>query len=224
VGPDLSVVEFDAVIFDLDGTLADTLEDIAGAMNGVLRGRSLPVHDTASYKQMFGKGLRNLVGEALPPDLRSEDTIAACLDEMTADYGEHCLDKTHLYDGIAELTSALRADGVGLAVLSNKADELTQRIVGGLFAAGAFAVVVGARPDLPFKPDPAVALLVGQRLGVPPARIAYLGDSGIDMRTATAAGMLAVGVSWGFRIRDELVEGGARVVLDHPLELLALRR
>ena len=195
-------MEFDAAIFDLDGTLVDTLEDIADAMNRVLRERSYPVHDTASYKLMIGRGLGNLVAETLPPEARTEATIAACLEQMMAEYRGHCLDKTHLYDGIAELTSALRAAGVGLAVLSNKADELTQRIVGALFAAGTFAVIVGARPDLPFKPDPTAALLVAQRLGVPPARIACLGDSGSDMRTAAAAGMPAVGVSWGFRGRE----------------------
>ena len=218
-----STVEFDAVIFDLDGTLADTLEDIADAMNRVLRRRALPVHGYASYRLMIGKGLRNLVGEALPSEMRSEATVAACLEQMMAEYGEHCLDKTHLYDGIAELVGALRAGGVRLAVLSNKADELTRRIVGALFAVGTFEAVVGARPDLPLKPDPAAALLVAGRLGAPPARIAYLGDSGVDMRTATAAGMTAVGVSWGLRGRDELIAGGAHMVLDHPLELIARR-
>ena len=222
--PSLSAVMFDAVIFDLDGTLADTLEDIADAMNGVLRGRGFPVHGYNAYRLMIGKGLGNLVRETLPPEARTEATVAACLDQMTADYREHCLDKTHLYDGIAELVGGLRVDGVGLAVLSNKADELTQRIVDALFAPGTFEVVAGARPDLPLKPDPAAAQLVGERLGVPPARIAYVGDSGIDMRTATAAGMVAVGVSWGFRTRDELLAAGARVVLDHPLELLPAGR
>jgi phosphoglycolate phosphatase len=172
---------------------------------------------------MIGKGLRNLVSETLPAEKRTAETIAACLDEMVAEYRDHCLDKTHLYDGVAELVGRLRADMIGLAVLSNKADELARRIVDALFRAGTFAAVVGARPGLPFKPDPAVALLVADRLGVAPARVAYLGDSGIDMRTATAAGMPAIGVSWGFRTRDELVEGGAEAVIDHPLELLILR-
>jgi phosphoglycolate phosphatase len=217
-------MDFDGVIFDLDGTLADTLEDIAAAMNRVLGGRWLPVHSTASYKLMIGKGLRNLVGQTLPVGMRTEETIVACLDELIAGYREHCLDKTHLYDGVADLVSRLRADGVKLAVLSNKADDLTRHIVGALFAPGTFAVVVGARQGQPLKPDPAVALLVGDRLGVPPGRIAYLGDSGVDMRTALAAGMTAIGVSWGFRTRDELVENGAIAVLDHPLELLELRR
>ena len=216
-------MDFDGVIFDLDGTLADTLEDIADAMNRVLSGRRLPVHSSASYKVMIGKGLRNLVGQTLPVEMRNDETIAACLDQLIAGYREHCLDKTRLYDGVADLVSGLRADGVKLAVLSNKADDLTRRIVGALFDPGAFDVVMGAQQGLPFKPDPAAALLVGERLGVPPERIAYLGDSGIDMRTATAAGMTAIGVSWGFRTRDELVENGATAVLEHPLELLELR-
>ena len=110
-------------------------------------------------------------------------------------------------------------------MLSNKADELTRRIVGALFAADTFEVVVGARPGVPLKPDPAAALLVAEALGVPPARIAYVGDSGVDMRTATAAGMIAVGVSWGFRSRATSCSPAApSAVLDHPLELLALRR
>jgi phosphoglycolate phosphatase len=216
-------VDFDGVIFDLDGTLADTLEDIADAMNRVLRARRLPVHSSASYKLMIGKGLRNLVGQTLPADTRTEETVTACLGELIADYREHCLDKTRVYDGVAELVGGLRAGGVKLAVLSNKADDLTRRIVGALFEPGAFDVVVGARQGLPLKPDPAAALLVGERLGVPPERIVYVGDSGIDMRTATAAGMTPIGVTWCFRAREELVENGAAVVLDHPLELLEQR-
>jgi phosphoglycolate phosphatase len=219
-----SRLDFDAVIFDLDGTLADTLDDIADAMNRVLVARGFTPHSPAAYKLMIGHGLRNLVGESLPPEQRGADTIAACLDEMIAGYREHCLDKTRLYEGVAELLDELRGRGVALAVLSNKADELTQRIVAALCEPGTFAAVVGARPGVPLKPDPAAALLVAEGLGVAPARIAYVGDSGVDMRTASGAGMIAVGVSWGFRSSAELIEGGALVVLDHPGELLATRR
>jgi phosphoglycolate phosphatase len=215
---------FDAVIFDLDGTLADTLEDIADAMNRVLDCQGFPTHGYADYRRMIGRGLGNLVGETLPPDARTEETIARNLAEMVAEYGRHCLVKTRLYDGVAELLSALRGDRVPLAVCSNKAEELTRRIVDGLMDAGTFEVVVGARAGVPLKPDPAEVLRIGELLGVPPALIAYLGDSGIDMRTATSAGMIPVGVSWGFRSRDELIESGAGVVLDRPLELLTLRR
>lgn len=215
---------FDAVIFDLDGTLADTLDDLADAMNRVLAARQLAPHDPAAYKLMIGSGLRNLVGESLPADRRNAETIDLCLREMLAGYREHCLDKTRLYDGVAELLRGLRRQGVALAVLSNKADELTRRIVATLCEPGTFELVVGARPGMPLKPDPAAARLVADALKVAPARIAYVGDSGVDMRTASAAAMIAVGVSWGFRTKEELIDGGADVVLDHPLQLLALRR
>ena len=214
-------MEFDAVIFDLDGTLADTLDDIAAAMNAVLGRRGLPVHEPAAYRLMIGLGLRNLVHEALPVARRDDETIAACLDEMTAQYRRHLLDHTRLYDGVAELVARLRDEELGLAVLSNKADDLTQRIVAALFAPGTFDVVLGARPELPRKPDPAAALRVAGRLGVAPTRIAYLGDSAVDMRTAVAAGMIAVGVTWGLRDRAELEAGGAQLLLDHPLDLVA---
>ncbi len=211
------------MIFDLDGTLADTLEDIADAMNRVLRRERRVGHDYAAYRYLVGKGMRNLVTQALPADDRTDETIERCLVELLADYSEHVLDKTRLYDGVAELLAGLRGAGVRLAVLSNKVDGLTRRIVAGLTEPGTFAVVVGAQPDLPLKPDPTAALLVSANLGTPPEAIAYVGDSGVDMRTATAAGMLPVGASWGFRTKDELVENGARAVLDQPLELLTLR-
>ena len=220
-------MKYDGVICDLDGTLVDTLEDLADAMNRVLSAERAPVHSRATYKLLVGKGIRDLVGRALPPDQRSDETIARCYERMTADYGEHCLVKTHRYDGVAELVSGLRAAGVRLAVLSNKSDELTRRIVESLFDPGDFEVVMGAQPGRPLKPDPAVALLLADRLGVAPGRTVFLGDSGIDMLTAAAAGMIAIGAAWGFRTKNELVETGARAVLDHPpglLELLELRR
>ena len=216
-------MRFDAVIFDLDGTLADTLEDIADAMNRVLVRQGFPVHDYAAYQHMIGRGLGNLVSETLPAARRTPEAIAANLDEMVAEYGRRCLVKTRLYEGVPELLGALRGEGLSLAVCSNKADELTQRIVRALTAPGTFEVVIGARPGLPLKPDPAAALLAAERLGVPPGMTAYLGDSGVDMRAATSAGMIAVGVSWGFRTRDELLENGAGAVLAYPLDLLSLR-
>ena len=214
---------FDGIIFDLDGTLVDTLEDLADAMNRVLIGEQAPVHSHATYKLLIGKGIRNLVGEALPAEKRSAETIAGCYERMIADYGEHFLVKTRRYDGVAELVSGLRAASVKLAVFSNKSHDLTRRIVESLFGPGDFDVVMGAQPGLPLKPDPTVALLISTRLGIAPSRIVFLGDSGLDMLTATAAGMIAVGAAWGFRTKDELVENGASLVLDHPLELLELR-
>jgi phosphoglycolate phosphatase len=213
---------FEAVIFDLDGTLVDTLEDLADAVNRVLIGRRMPAHDYDEYRYMIGGGMRQLVAAALPVAQRSEAIISECLDQMIAYYRENSLAKTRLYDGVAELLHGLRQRGVRLAVLSNKANDLTGRIVSALVSPGTFDVVVGARPDVPLKPDPAGALLISARLGVAPAGVAFLGDSGTDMITATNAGMIALGAAWGFRTERELHENGARLVLTHPRELLAL--
>jgi phosphoglycolate phosphatase len=217
------VSKFDGVIFDLDGTLVDTLEDIADAMDRVLALEGAPGHTSEEYRYLIGHGIRNLVTEALPPDLRSEERIARCYERMIEDYGRNSLVKTRAYEGVPELVRALRADGVPLAVHSNKADAQTQAIVAALLDPADFVVVHGARPDAPLKPDPAVALAIAARLGAPPERVVYLGDSLVDMRTATAAGMVAVGAAWGFRTPQELVESGAAVVIDAPLELLGLR-
>jgi phosphoglycolate phosphatase len=219
----VSALKYDGVICDLDGTLVDTLEDLADALNRVLGGEQAPGHSLATYRLLVGKGIRDLVGQALPPEKRSAETIARCYAAMLADYGEHCLVKTRRYDGVAELVRGLRVAGVKMAVLSNKSDELTRLIVEGLFGRGDFDVVIGARPETPLKPDPTAALSISELWGIAPGRMAFLGDSGIDMLTATAAGMIAVGAAWGFRTRDELVENGASLVLDHPLELLELR-
>jgi len=213
---------FDGVLFDLDGTLADTLDDLADAMNRVLTGECLPEHTIAEYQRMIGHGIHQLVSAALPVDRRGERTVGRCFALMMADYGEHSLVKTRPYDDVPELLNALRAAGLRLAVLSNKADELTRGVAAALFADGAFDAVAGALPDVPLKPDPAGALRAAARLELEPGRMLYVGDSPTDMRTALAAGMTPIGVSWGFRSRGELVEAGASAVIDRPLELLAL--
>ena len=216
-------MEFDGVIFDLDGTLVDTLEDIADAMDRVLAQEGVPGHTYQEYRYLIGHGIRNLVTESLPAELRSDERIARCYQRMLEDYGEHLLVKTRVYEGVPELVRALRADGVPLAIHSNKADAPTQAIAAALLDPADFVQISGAQPDAPLKPDPAVALAIAARFGLPPARVAYVGDSLVDMRTATAAGMVAVGAAWGFRTREELVESGAAVVIHAPLELLALR-
>ena len=214
---------FDGVIFDLDGTLVDTLEDIADAMDRVLALEGAPGHSYEEYRYLIGHGIRNLVTQSLPPELRDEGRIARCYGRMIEDYGRNALLKTRPYDGVPELIRELRGEGVPLAIHSNKSDELTRSIVAALLDPADFVVVHGARPDAPLKPDPAVALAIAERFGVPPAYIVYLGDSLVDMRTARAAEMIAVGALWGFRTREELVESGAACVIDAPLDLLALR-
>ena len=216
-------VEYDGVIFDLDGTLVDTLEDIGDAMNRVLAAEDVPLHSYQEYRYLVGRGLWNLAEESLPAELRDEETVARCYERMIADYGEHSLIKTHLYDGVPALVRGLLAAGLPLAVFSNKSDELTRSVVEALLDLRDFTAVVGARLGVPLKPDPSVALELAAHMQLAPGRIAYLGDSLVDMQTATAAGMVAVGASWGFRTPEELVKSGARVVIDHPLELLELR-
>ena len=166
---------FDGVIFDLDGTLVDTLEDIADAMDRVLALERAPGHAYDEYRYLIGHGIRNLVTQSLPEELRDEATVGRCFERMIADYGEHALVKTRVYDGVPELVRALRADGIPLAVHSNKSETLTRDIVAALLDPSDFVVVAGARADAPLKPDPAVALAIAARFGLPPARVVYLG-------------------------------------------------
>ncbi len=210
------------IIFDLDGTLADTLEDIAGSMNRVLQLHGFPVHAIEGYKLLVGRGLDNLVRQALPRDSRLPEVVSACLAEMMADYEVHCLDKTCLYNGIPEMLQDLSGREIKMAVFSNKAEPLTHKIVDQLMGNIPFKKVLGARTDLPKKPDPEGALRISGMLGISPAHMIYMGDSDVDMITATRAGMFAVGVLWGFRSGEELLANGAEVLLSSPAGLLKL--
>ena len=215
-------MNFSAVIFDLDGTLADTLEDIADNMNRVLAGMGFPIHAYDAYRIFVGNGLKNLVVQCLPESARTDAIIATCYDRMVAEYHLHYIDKTYLYDGIPELLDALSSQGVKLALLSNKADALTKKISAVMLKNWNFEAVIGAGDRFPRKPDPASALFIAKQMGVEPEHVCYLGDSDVDMKTAIAAGFYPVGAGWGFRPKEELVENGARIVIDHPKELLGV--
>ena len=210
------------LIFDLDGTLANTLEDLTDSMNRVLRCEGFPIHRREAYRYFAGAGVRNLVKRSLPEDQRGDAIVDRCFALMMADYRENCFVKTHLYDGIAETIDGLRTRGIKLAVFSNKLDELTQRFVEVLIGAEKFEMIIGAQPSIPIKPDPAGALLISKRLGIPPHSMGYIGDTSTDMITANDAGMFAIGALWGFRTKEELIESGAKKLLSHPLELLDL--
>jgi phosphoglycolate phosphatase len=212
--------QFHAVLFDLDGTLADTLADLANAVNHALTTLGCPAHPIHPYRHMVGDGARNLCQRALPAD--RQDLTDDALRLMRAHYEAHCFDTTRLYPGIPELVSALAERRYKLAVLSNKPEVFTKRMVAHYFPAAPFAAVHGQQPDVPIKPDPAMALQIAGELKVAPANWLYLGDTNTDMRTATAAGMYPVGALWGFRDRDELLASGARTLIEKPEELLGL--
>jgi len=210
-----------AALFDLDGTLLDSLEDLAASMNSVLSRHAWPEHPVDAYRYFVGEGVEELVRRAMPEAQRAPAVVATLLAEMRAEYSGRWAERTRPYPGIPELLDALLERGLKLAVLSNKLDEMTRAIVAQLLPRWRFEVVLGATAGLPRKPDPAPALEVARRLAVAPGEVVYLGDTSTDMETAVGAGMLAVGVLWGFRGADELRAAGARTLLQHPLELLA---
>ena len=211
---------FRAVLFDLDGTLADTLADLANATNWALTQLGCPTHPLDSYRYKVGDGARQLCAQALPLDKQSLTDKAVRL--MRRHYEAHDFDRTRLYPGIPELVSALTAQGCTMAVLSNKPDDSTKRMIAHYFSPSPFAVVRGQLPDVPLKPNPTAALQIAEELAIQPAQWLYLGDTNTDMRTALAAGMMPVGVLWGFRDREELVESGAKHIVARPEEVLTL--
>jgi phosphoglycolate phosphatase len=209
---------FDGVIFDLDGTLVDTLTDIADALNHVLAAHGFARHGLDDYRHFIGAGVEQLVQRAVPQaGLEQRDAIIA---EYRAYYALHMLDRSVPYPGIPELLAQLAAQRIPISVLSNKPDPATRSIIAALFPSVPFVDVVGQRPERPRKPDPTVALELVERMRIAPERCAFVGDSDFDMLTACAAGMFPVGVSWGFRGRAELAKNGARMLIEHPAELL----
>ncbi len=209
-----------ALLFDLDGTLLDTLHDLAQSMNAVLRRRGLPQHAPAAYRYFVGDGIAELARRVLPEAERSADTVAAVVAEMRAEYALHYADATGPYPGVAELLAGLAARGFTLAVFSNKPDDFVQATVAQFLPRERFAAVLGIRPGVPPKPDPYGALFLAQTLAIPPAAWLYLGDTATDMRTAHAAGMRPLGALWGFREAAELRAAGAHALLERPLQLL----
>ena len=215
-------MKYRAVIFDLDGTLLDTLDDIADSANNVLAGRGFPTHAVDDYRLFVGDGVRKLVERILPPMARSEALVEQCLSEMREEYGSRWNAKTKPYEGIPDLLATLRRGGLKLAVLSNKPDELTQACVSELLSDWTFDAVAGQTVQTPHKPDPTGALRLARLLAVTPPETVLVGDSDIDMQTAVNAGMYPAGATWGFRSRDELAAAGARSLLDRPADLLPI--
>jgi phosphoglycolate phosphatase len=214
---------YHAALFDLDGTLADTLVDVADAVNSVLSSEGLPIHPADAYRTMVGNGFSLLMRRALPPGFASEGgEFERLLSKSVERYREGCLVSTAPYPGINKMLDILAAAGIPTAVLSNKPHSITLSIVGALFPNHHFATVYGERPGVPTKPDPHAALDIASLSNIAPSCWLYLGDSGVDMATARAAGMTPVGALWGFRDKAELLAMGASLLVTKPSEVLAL--
>lgn len=211
-----------AIVFDLDGTLLDTLDDIAAAMNRVLAARGFATHPVARYKQLVGDGMEMLVRRALPAEVADEALIAEAMAAMRADYGAHWNVETRPYEGVPALLDALVARGLQLFVLSNKPEETTKLAVAELLASWSFLAVWGARKGMPKKPDPAALETLIAEHGLSREALLYVGDTNTDMRTAQAAQVFAVGVTWGFRDEAELRASGADHIIHRPEALLDL--
>jgi phosphoglycolate phosphatase len=212
---------YKAVLFDLDGTLLDTLEDLADATNAALAELGFPGHPLEAYKQFVGDGVENLVRRALRQDPLDEALLARGIELTRREYAGRWAEKTMPYPGIADLLNGLARRGIAMAVFSNKPDEFTRLCVTQWLARWHFVAVQGAIPELPRKPDPRGALAIAAQMGVAPREVLYLGDTNTDMQTAVAAGMFAVGALWGFRTADELLAAGAAALAKTPTDVLA---
>ena len=210
------------VIFDLDGTLIDSIGDIGDAMNAVLKELGHPVHPRDSYRFMVGDGLLVLVRRALPPEVVDTTDIAEVVTLTRKEYSTRWTATTRPFPGIAELLEGLRSRDIFTAVLSNKPDFATRAIVDELFMDHEFSVVRGARDNVPLKPDPTAVAEITSNLAVSTEDSIFVGDTAVDMATGTGAGMTTVGVTWGFRDARELLAHGAHHIVNTPLEILPI--
>lgn len=208
------------IIFDLDGTLLNTIGDLADAVDYVMRSRNLPEHTNAEYRQMVGGGIKRLVERALPEELsKNEAYVEECVAQFRRYYVDNIDRHTIPYDGIPELLHKLQDKGVMLAVASNKFQHGTDRLVAKFFGNIEFIAIEGNREGAPLKPDPEIIYTILRKAGVERSDAMMVGDSGIDIRTAIAAGIDSVGVSWGFRFAEELYDAGATTVVTTTEEL-----
>jgi len=211
-----------SVIFDLDGTLLDTIEDMTDAVNAALDQRGYPTRSVEEVKYLVGEGTEVFAGGALPSDARQPDIVASLINEYRAEYAKIWTRKTRPYPGIVDLLNVLGKRGIPMAVLSNKRDAVVKEAVAHFLPGVPFAEVWGARPDIPLKPDAGAALRLGKCLGDAPERVLLVGDTKTDMQTARSAGMVAVGALWGFRTAEELRRHGAKHLVPQPSDILDL--
>lgn len=210
------------VIFDLDGTLLDTINDLALSVNHVLQKQGYPTHSVEQYKYFVGNGVEKLIERALPADRCTEELVSWVQEAYFAYYADHGQDHTKPYQGIMELLGELSKRDIALAVASNKHHSATVDLIEHYFGKNTFCAILGKRKECQPKPDPTIVYDIVKMCGVTNDDVLYVGDSGTDMLTAANASVCSVGVTWGFRTRDELEQHGANHIIDSPMELLDL--
>ncbi len=211
------------VIFDLDGTLLDTIRGLADSMNAALSERGFGGHSIETYKGFVGRGIETLVRVALP-DGESNDTVLDVLQAMRERYAQDWPRTTKPFPGVPEMLQGLFDRGMKVSILSNKPHKYTVQMVEALLPGFPFDEVLGARDSIPIKPAPDAALEIARGWVLPPSQIAFVGDSDVDMETAVNASMLPVGVMWGFRNAQELANSGGRILVANPEDLLVVLR
>lgn len=207
------------IIFDLDGTLLNTIDDLAASTNYALEKHGYPVHDLSSYRFFVGNGINKLIERALPENVRTEEEVSKIRKDFVSYYEQHNADLTTPYKGIPELLSLLKEKGLKLAVASNKYQAATEYLVDKYFSEYAFDVVLGQRDGITPKPAPTIVYDILKETGVDKSKTIYVGDSGVDIQTANASDLKSVGVSWGFRPVAELEQFGPDYIVDQPIEI-----
>lgn len=212
------------IIFDLDGTLADTLPDLGNAMNRMLAQFGFPQRNREEHQNAICYGAKEFVRRSLPENKRDENTVSCCLAAYRTYYAAAYTEKTCPYAGVKDMLKALVNNGVLVAVYSNKPMAQTKQVVRHYFGDVPFVAVVGHVDGAPVKPDPTAALAIADIMGLSLDEIGFVGDSDVDMQTARNAGMLPIGALWGYRDKETLLRGGAKMLIEHPRQLLSLWR
>lgn len=203
-------------IFDLDGTLINSIEDLADATNYALDKCGFPTHPVEKYNYFVGDGVNNLLLRSIPKEYHSEETIQKVKNIYSEYYSEHYYDKTYIYDGILPLLKNLKDKGIKLAIASNKPDEFTKVIISKLFGTEVFNYVQGNKANIPHKPEPQIIYQVMNSLCVEKSQVVMIGDTDVDIRTGKNAGIYTIGCLWGFRERTELEKAGADYIVSTP--------
>ncbi len=209
-----------AILFDLDGTLLDTIKDIGSSMNYILEKYSFPIKDDNHYFCAIGNGLRNLAKVSFPEDIVTDELLDKIVPEFIEYYGNHSMEKTSVYEGINELLEFCNKNGIIICVLSNKRDGLVKELIPHYFHDYKFAYSLGESSEFPRKPDPASALYLSEKLGVLPSDVLFIGDSIYDIRTGKNAGMKTVAVTWGYQPKGQLIAENPDFIADSTAEII----